>query len=122
MDKLLFILSFLGLLIVSRGVAEKVVYDDIGMVDELESLDIEEDESDFEFFDIPPWRSERGGKVLVNVDSFGAVGDGVSDDTEVNYVVFLRLFDILCQMCLVVEHLSFMTTLNAKSNRIGEVT
>ena len=84
-------LSFLGLLIASYGVAGNMVYNNIAMLDDfdkLESLDIEED-NDFDFFDIPSWTSERGGKVLVNVDSFGAVGDGVSDDTQVNYILFI---------------------------------
>lgn len=93
MDKL-FVLSFLGLLIASYGVVGKKVRDDIGMLDDLEeSFDIEEEDNDFNFFDIPPWKSERGGKVLVNVDSFGAAGDGISDDTQVNYYFFI--FDIM---------------------------
>lgn len=53
-----------------------------------EDFDIEEEEYyDHEFEEeeeeLVPWRSERGSKVLVNVDGFGAVGDGVSDDTKV---------------------------------------
>ncbi|EXB82576.1 putative polygalacturonase [Morus notabilis] len=92
MDKL-FVLSFLGLLIASYGVAGKKVRDDIGMLDELEeSFDIEEEDNDFNFFDIPPWKSERGGKVLVNVDSFGAAGDGISDDTQ----AFQKAWDTAC--------------------------
>ncbi|KAL5550446.1 hypothetical protein UlMin_000622, partial [Ulmus minor] len=59
-----------------------MVYDDISMLDdELESWDIEED-NDWDFYENPSWTSEHGSKVLVNVDSFGAVGDGVSDDTQ----------------------------------------
>ncbi|KAL5826754.1 hypothetical protein ACOSQ3_018595 [Xanthoceras sorbifolium] len=58
-----------------------MLYDNIVMLEELESLEIEED-NEVELFDVPSWTSERGGKVLVNVDSFGAVGDGVSDDTQ----------------------------------------
>ncbi|KAL5759840.1 hypothetical protein ACOSP7_018352 [Xanthoceras sorbifolium] len=58
-----------------------MLYDNIVMLEELESLEIEED-NEVELFDVPSWMSERGGKVLVNVDSFGAVGDGVSDDTQ----------------------------------------
>ena len=82
MDKF-FMLSLLGLLFASYGVAGTMVYDDISMLDdELESWDIEED-NDWDFYENPSWTSERGSKVLVNVDSFGAVGDGVSDDTQV---------------------------------------
>ena len=87
MDKF-FLLSFIGLLIVAHGVAGNMVCDNIGMFEELENLDIEE-ENEAELSLIPSWTSERGSKVLVNVDSFGAVGDGVSDDTQVN-MCFLR--------------------------------
>ncbi|KAH7570302.1 hypothetical protein JRO89_XS05G0083300 [Xanthoceras sorbifolium] len=80
MDKF-FMVSFLGLLIAVHGVAGNMLYDNIVMLEELESLEIEED-NEVELFDVPSWMSERGGKVLVNVDSFGAVGDGVSDDTQ----------------------------------------
>ena len=50
--------------------------------DELESLDVEDDE--IEFLELPSWSSQHGSKVMINVDSFGAVGDGVSDDTKVS--------------------------------------
>lgn len=89
MDKL-FIILFLGLLTVVHAVAETMVYNDIGMLHELESFEIDE-ENDVELFDTPSWTSERGGKVLVNVDSFGAVGDGVSDDTQVN----IRILEVI---------------------------
>lgn len=60
-----------------------------------EDFDIEEEEYyDHEFEEeeeeLVPWRSERGSKVLVNVDSFGAVGDGVSDDTKVYIHTFFH--------------------------------
>ncbi|XP_071695661.1 probable polygalacturonase At1g80170 [Rutidosis leptorrhynchoides] len=42
-------------------------------------IQIQNDDIDFSRF--PSWSSEYGSKYLVNVDSFGAVGDGVSDDT-----------------------------------------
>ncbi|KAL8482483.1 hypothetical protein ACS0TY_028599 [Phlomoides rotata] len=45
----------------------------------------EQDESEnheFEFEDSLLWESDHSNKVLVNVDAFGAVGDGVSDDTQ----------------------------------------
>lgn len=73
-------MSFLGMLIVVYG---NMVYGNIGILDELESFDIEEDD-EMNVFKIPSWTSERGSKVLVNVDSFGAIGDGVSDDTQVS--------------------------------------
>ena len=81
MDKL-FLVSFLGLLIAAYGVAGNMSSDNFNILGELEDLDIAEEDADV--FEIPSWTSERGGKVLlVNVDSFGAVGDGVSDDTQV---------------------------------------
>lgn len=99
MDKF-FMVSFFGLLIAAHAVAGNMVYDNIAMLGEFENLDIEE-ENESELFEVPSWTSERGGKVLVNVDSFGAAGDGVSDDTQVhicvvtdfyfqNYVQFLN--------------------------------
>ena len=77
----LFLVSFLGLLIAAYGVAGNMSSDNFNILGELEDLDIAEE--DAELSEIPSWTSERGGKVLVNVDSFGAVGDGVSDDTQV---------------------------------------
>ncbi|KAK2636510.1 hypothetical protein Ddye_031302 [Dipteronia dyeriana] len=68
-----------------------MVYDKIVMLEELESLDIEED-NQVELFDVPSWTSERGGRVLVNVDSFGATGDGVSDDTQ----AFVNAWNTTC--------------------------
>ncbi|CAH1454568.1 unnamed protein product [Lactuca virosa] len=51
--------------------------DSLDMLED-KSLKIEDDS------DLPSWSGdERGVRVLVNVDSFGAVGDGVSDDTKV---------------------------------------
>ncbi|CAI0434674.1 unnamed protein product [Linum tenue] len=88
MDRIFFI-SFLGLLIVGHGVAGNMVYDNLGMLEDLETVDIEEG---LEGFDVPSWTSERGGKVLVNVDSFGAVGDGVSDDTK----AFVNAWSTVC--------------------------
>ncbi|XP_059633710.1 probable polygalacturonase At1g80170 [Cornus florida] len=78
----IFLVSFFSLLIVAHGIAESSnLYDDVGVLGELESLDIEE-AGDIELLDLPWLTSERGSKYLVNVDAFGAVGDGVSDDTQ----------------------------------------
>ncbi|XP_011006003.1 PREDICTED: probable polygalacturonase At1g80170 [Populus euphratica] len=90
MDKL-FIITLLGLLILVNGVAENLVYNNFAMLEELENFEID-DEDDVELFDIPSWTSERGGKVLVNVDSFGAVGDGISDDTQ----AFVKAWGTAC--------------------------
>ncbi|KAB5534978.1 hypothetical protein DKX38_018064 [Salix brachista] len=90
MDKL-FIIALLGLLILVNGAAENLVYNRFAMLEELESFEID-DEDDVGLFDIPSWTSERGGKVLVNVDSFGAVGDGISDDTQ----AFVKAWGTAC--------------------------
>ncbi|KAJ7943657.1 Pectin lyase superfamily protein [Quillaja saponaria] len=76
-----FLVSFLGFLIAAQGIAGNMGHYNIDMLEELESMDIEE-ENEIELSEIPTWKSERGGKVLVNVDSFGAAGDGVTDDTR----------------------------------------
>ncbi|CAK9172691.1 unnamed protein product [Ilex paraguariensis] len=90
MDKIFF-LSILALLIVAHGTAERSLPDDINILGNLENLDIQEGD-EMELFDLPSWTSERGSKVLVNVDGFGAVGDGVSDDTQ-------AFFDAWKQAC-----------------------
>lgn len=90
MDKL-FALSFLGLLIGFYGAAGNMAYDNTGMLGELESLDMEE-EIDVDLFEIPSWTNERGSKILVNVESFGAVGDGVSDNTQVKLHIFAHIW------------------------------
>ncbi|KAB2045702.1 hypothetical protein ERO13_D01G149400v2 [Gossypium hirsutum] len=86
----LFLVSVLGLLIAAYGVAGNVVYDKFNILEELEDMDIAEEDTDF--LESPSWTSEHGGKVLVNVDSFGAVGDGVSDDTQ----AFRKAWDTAC--------------------------
>ncbi|KAF3944821.1 hypothetical protein CMV_028750 [Castanea mollissima] len=91
MDKL-FLLCFVGLLIVAHGVAGNMEFDNIDMLEELENFNIEE-EYEAETCSIPSWTSERGSKVLVNVDSFGALGDGVSDDTQ----AFVEAWAIACK-------------------------
>ncbi|KAG8389652.1 hypothetical protein BUALT_Bualt01G0001200 [Buddleja alternifolia] len=51
----------------------------------LEDLEVEEeggDNDEFEVLEWPSWESSRGSKNLVNVDGLGAVGDGVTDDTQ----------------------------------------
>ncbi|KAF7809305.1 putative polygalacturonase [Senna tora] len=88
-----FLLVLLSLLIAAHGVAGNMLCDNIGILEELQSMDIEEEEeNEVELSEIPSWNSERGGKVLVNVDSFGAVGNGESDDTQ----AFRKAWDVAC--------------------------
>ncbi|CAM8891091.1 unnamed protein product [Rhodiola kirilowii] len=90
MDKHCLLVSLLGLLLVVQGARQERddAYDAIA---ELDSFEIE-DEYEMEVSDTVLWESQRGGKVLVNVDSFGAAGDGVSDDTE----AFAKAWDQAC--------------------------
>jgi len=94
MDKF-FLVSLLGLLIVANGVSGSMMCDNnFGMLEELNNLDTEEDYEVEELSDIPSWTSERGGKVLVNIDSFGAAGNGETDDTEVKFFHYLQISPI----------------------------
>ena len=94
-----FLVSFLGLLIAAHGVAENRLHDNIAMIEELGSFDIEE-ENDVEFLENSFWTSERVGKNLVNVDAFGAAGNGVDDDTQVKVSYhFSNLFSLISCYC-----------------------
>ena len=115
MDKF-FLVSLLALLITAYGVAGSIMCDNIGMLEELkslEALDIEEEENEVELSDIPSWRSERGGKVLVNIDSFCAAGDGESDDTEVSSFVIVVGIYIFCTLLFCSRCTSFICQCSA---------
>lgn len=80
----IFFVLFLSLLITAHGTAEYELQDNIAMFAELESFDIyEEIEDEVEAFGMPSWTSSNAARFLVNVDSFGAIGDGTTDDTQV---------------------------------------
>uniref|UniRef100_A0A0D3DR21 endo-polygalacturonase n=2 Tax=Brassica oleracea var. oleracea TaxID=109376 RepID=A0A0D3DR21_BRAOL len=97
MDRL-FILSLIGILMVTAyGVAAKMVYTDLDILEKLENFDIPEDDADdydTKLFDWPSFTSRSSGKNLVNVDTFGAAGDGVSDDTQ----AFVSAWNKACGM------------------------
>ncbi|KAJ8547022.1 hypothetical protein K7X08_010608 [Anisodus acutangulus] len=76
--KILFIL-FLVFLLESLGSAQKNIIEEENL-SEFEGFDDIYDEDEDELFEL--WKHGRGNKVLVNVDSFGAAGDGTSDDTK----------------------------------------
>lgn len=79
MGKIVFI-SILSMLLLVNGSVGNSLSDTFDIFGELESLDLEDDE--IEFSDLPSWSSQHGSKILVNVDTFGAAGDGVTDDTK----------------------------------------
>ncbi|KAK4483891.1 hypothetical protein RD792_011100 [Penstemon davidsonii] len=83
MDKLTFI-CFLILLVVPLRSADKDFPDQFKVVAKLDNLEVEEGDDELfeELLDIPFWESQHGSKNLVNVDGFGAIGDGKSDDTQ----------------------------------------
>ncbi|KAM7269438.1 hypothetical protein ACFE04_024935 [Oxalis oulophora] len=84
-----FLLSFFVLLIVTcNTVVGNVIDEDLGLLDEL-SFDREK-QNELYPFEVPS--SERGERILVNVDSFGAVGNGTSDDTQ----AFVKAWNIAC--------------------------
>lgn len=80
-------LCFLVLLALPLRLADKEyrphpeTFDVFAKLDALQVQEAEDDE--FEFIDLPDWESDPVDKATLNVDSFGAVGDGVSDDTKV---------------------------------------
>lgn len=90
--------SLLVLLVTVHGAQEQT--DHILMPGEFESWNVEEgDEMVEEAFDFPTWTSESGGRFLVSVDSFGAVGDGISDDTQVSSCANLKIFYVYMGFC-----------------------
>lgn len=68
--------------------------EDIGLwtdgTDGEEEQGVEYDELD----SLPIWGSERVGRIPVNVDSFGAVGDGVADDTQVYMLLLIFIISV----------------------------
>ncbi|XP_060180182.1 probable polygalacturonase At1g80170 [Lycium barbarum] len=78
--KILFILFLVFLLesLVSAHEKKNILEEEI--LPEFEDFDDIYNEDEDELFDL--WKHGRGNKVLVNVDSFGAAGDGTSDDTK----------------------------------------
>lgn len=88
----LFIVSLLAFsMVASYGAA---AYRELDILGNLENLDVPQDDidDDVTFFDFSLFTSQFAGKNLVNVDSFGAAGDGVSDDTQ----AFVSAWKIAC--------------------------
>ncbi|KAK6115504.1 hypothetical protein DH2020_007773 [Rehmannia glutinosa] len=77
------LLIFLVLLSVPLRSAGKDFPDRFDSFTKLQDLEVEEEEEDGDNeLEVLSWESARSNKVLVNVDGFGAVGDGVSDDSQ----------------------------------------
>ncbi|KAL3641843.1 hypothetical protein CASFOL_012658 [Castilleja foliolosa] len=83
MSKLLIFLCFLVLLSFPIKSAGKNNHDTFDILTKLEKLEIEAEEDDeFGLFDFPSSGSLHAKKTVVSVDSFDAVGDGETDDTQ----------------------------------------
>lgn len=79
-------LCFLAFIVLPLRSADKEYCpDSFHVSSKLEDFEVrrESDNHEFEFEDLLFWESDHSHKSLVNVDAFGAVGDGVSDDTQV---------------------------------------
>ncbi|KAI3696505.1 hypothetical protein L1987_79523 [Smallanthus sonchifolius] len=79
MSKIVFIYALVMLLWV-HGTVENSLSNTFDVFSKIENFSLEDDE--LEFFDSLSRSTHRGKKIIVNVDSFGATGDGVSDDTK----------------------------------------
>lgn len=87
MNKLLMLLCFLVLLLIPLTSAN--LSDTFEIFGKLHDLDVEDEEGEDDILDasdLPSWHSGHSNKNLFNVDGFGAVGDGVADDTQVFYM------------------------------------
>lgn len=80
MNKLLMFLCLLVLLVAPLRSAGQGFSDGFA---KLHELDVEDEDDALELLDLSSWHSSRTNKVVINVDGFGAVGDGVGDDTQV---------------------------------------
>ncbi|KAF3773527.1 putative polygalacturonase [Nymphaea thermarum] len=88
MEQSLFLL--LALLIASSRIEARI--DDLGAIQMLDQRmgKVEDEDDEVQFF---PWLQSDGiGRTLVNVDSLGAVGDGITDDTE----AFVQAWKVAC--------------------------
>ncbi|KAK9751049.1 hypothetical protein RND81_02G237900 [Saponaria officinalis] len=93
----IFTIILVSLLMIINGTAEKL-HDAFGMIGELGSLNNNnnnnEDDEDDGIEAVEMSSSWRGKRCVVNVDSFGAVGDGISDDTQ----AFIGAWNKACSM------------------------
>ncbi|CAN6453127.1 unnamed protein product [Victoria cruziana] len=88
MEQTLFLL--LALLIASSGIQARV--DDLKVIEMLDER-LKGEDKDEEMHLTFPWLHSDGiGRTLVNVDSLGAVGDGITDDTE----AFVQAWTMAC--------------------------
>lgn len=86
MNNLLIFLSFLALLLIPLTSAN--LLETFEVFAKLHDFDVRDDEGEddiLDALDLPSWNSGHSNKNVVNVEGFGAVGDGVADDTKVLY-------------------------------------
>ncbi|XP_031500612.1 probable polygalacturonase At1g80170 [Nymphaea colorata] len=111
MEQSLFLL--LVLLIASSRIEARI--DDLGYIQMLDQrMGKGEDEDDeVQFF---PWlQSDAIGRTLVNIDSLGAVGDGITDDTE----AFVQAWKVACNTSNAVLLVPERKTYLVKAARFG---
>ncbi|CAA0827773.1 Pectin lyase-like superfamily protein [Striga hermonthica] len=93
MDKLTFIVLFVSLLLAPLESLDRDLPDGLDfLAEQVHDLDVQDRLWDDGFESEPLDCSSHGGKILVNVDSFGAAGDGLSDDTQ----AFVNAWGVAC--------------------------
>ncbi|GER27564.1 pectin lyase-like superfamily protein [Striga asiatica] len=93
MDKLTFIVLFIiSLLLAPIESLDRDFPDGLDFLAEHVDLDVQDHLWDDDFESEPLDYSSYVGKILVNVDSFGAVGDGLTDDTQ----AFVNAWGVAC--------------------------
>ena len=89
MTKLRTFLSFLVLLLVPLSIVGQDISDTLEIFAKLHDMDMGDEEGQddsLEVIDLPSWHSHHSNKNLINVEGFGAVGDGAADNTQVLYI------------------------------------
>lgn len=87
-------LSFLVLLLIPLTSAN--LSETFQVFANLHDFDVRDEEGEddiLDALDLPSWNSGHSNKNVVNVEGFGAVGDGVADDTKVLYIY------LCCESC-----------------------
>lgn len=119
-------LMFLCFLVLLLAPLRSATQDLSELLAKLHDLDVEDEggyDDELEFLDFPSPHSGRTNKVLINVDGFGAVGDGVADDTKVLRRCFCLYSckDLMLFWCIVLGLCQCMETslLHSKISSLG---